>query len=53
MRDLAADATGNPDYVAVLRENDADHPTTEQAMLDAYTEWTERARAVPRRHRAS
>ena len=22
-----------------------DHPTTEQAMLDAYTEWTERARA--------
>ncbi len=44
MRALAADATGNPDYVAVLRENDAQHPPTEQAMLDAYTEWTERAR---------
>ncbi|HET7752913.1 MAG TPA: DUF885 domain-containing protein [Anaeromyxobacteraceae bacterium] len=45
MTDLAKDATGNPDYVAVLRENDADHPTTEQAMLEAYTEWTEKARA--------
>jgi uncharacterized protein (DUF885 family) len=44
MRELAADATGNPDYVAVLRENDAQHPPTEQAMLEAYTEWTERAR---------
>jgi uncharacterized protein (DUF885 family) len=44
MRALAADATGNPDYVAVLRENDAQHPPTERAMLDAYTEWTERAR---------
>ena len=44
MRALAADATGNPDYVAVLRENDAHHPPTEQAMLDAYAEWTERAR---------
>jgi uncharacterized protein (DUF885 family) len=44
MRELAADATGNPDYVAVLRGNDAQHPPTEQAMLEAYTEWTERAR---------
>ena len=44
MRALSADATGNPDYVAVLRANDTDHPRTEQAMLDAYTEWTERAR---------
>jgi uncharacterized protein (DUF885 family) len=44
MRALAADATGNPDYVAVLRENDAHHPPTEQAMLESYTEWTERAR---------
>jgi uncharacterized protein (DUF885 family) len=44
MRELAADATGDPDYVAVLRENDAQHPPTEQAMLEAYTEWTERAR---------
>jgi uncharacterized protein (DUF885 family) len=45
MTDLAKNATGNPDYVAVLRENDADHPTTEEAMLEAYTEWTEKARA--------
>jgi uncharacterized protein (DUF885 family) len=44
MRALAADATGNPDYVSVLRENDAHHPPTEQAMLESYTEWTERAR---------
>ena len=44
MSGLAKDATGNADYVAVLRENDADHPTTEQAMLEAYTDWTERAR---------
>jgi uncharacterized protein (DUF885 family) len=44
MTDLAKDATGNPDYVAVLRENDADHPRTEQAMLDAYAVWTEKAR---------
>ncbi|HEY3335907.1 MAG TPA: DUF885 domain-containing protein [Candidatus Limnocylindrales bacterium] len=45
MTELAKDATGNPDYVAVVRENDADHPATEQAMLEAYTEWTEKARS--------
>jgi uncharacterized protein (DUF885 family) len=45
MTALAREATGNPDYVAVLRENDADHPRTEQAMLEAYTEWTDKARA--------
>jgi uncharacterized protein (DUF885 family) len=44
MRDLARDATGNADYVSVLRENDGHHPPTEQAMLEAYTEWTDRAR---------
>ena len=32
---LAREATGNADYVEVLREDDANHPPTEQAMLDA------------------
>jgi uncharacterized protein (DUF885 family) len=41
---LARDAAGNPNYVAVLRENDEHHPPTEQAMLDTYAEWTARAR---------
>ncbi len=44
MAALARDATGNADYIAVLRENDTHHPPTEQAMLEAYTEWTEKAR---------
>ncbi|HEX5828715.1 MAG TPA: DUF885 domain-containing protein, partial [Candidatus Limnocylindrales bacterium] len=44
MSELARDATGSPDYATVLRENDAIHPPTEQAMLEAYTEWTEKAR---------
>ena len=52
MTALAQDATGNADYVAVLRANDADHPTTEQAMLDAYAEWTGAGAPVPRGHRA-
>ena len=44
MSALAMDATGNRDYVEVIREDDADHPPTEPAMLEAYTDWTERAR---------
>ena len=44
MSALAKDATGNPDYVAVLRADDQHHPPTEQAMLDAYTDWTAKAR---------
>jgi uncharacterized protein (DUF885 family) len=44
MSALAKDATGNPDYVAVIREDDANHPPTEPAMLEAYTDWTARAR---------
>ena len=44
MSSLAKDATGNPDYVAVLRADDQRHPPTEQAMLDAYTDWTAKAR---------
>ncbi len=45
MTALARDATGNPDYVDVLRDDDEHHPPTEQAMLDSYAEWTARARA--------
>jgi uncharacterized protein (DUF885 family) len=45
MSALAKDATGNPDYVAVIREDDANHPSTEQAMLEGYTDWTAKARA--------
>jgi len=44
MAALAKDATGNPDYVTVIREDDANHPPTEAAMLEAYTEWTAKAR---------
>ena len=42
---LAREATGNADYVEVLRADDANHPPTERAMLEAYTEWTAKARA--------
>jgi uncharacterized protein (DUF885 family) len=45
MRALSLEATGNADYVAVLREDDEHHPPTEQAMLDTYADWTARARA--------
>ena len=45
MRALARAATGSDDYVAAIRANDADHPATEQAMLEGYATWTERARA--------
>jgi uncharacterized protein (DUF885 family) len=45
MSTLAHDATGNADYVEVLREDDAHHPPSEPAMLEAYTEWTAKARA--------
>jgi uncharacterized protein (DUF885 family) len=45
MSSLARDATGNPDYVDVLRRDDEHHPPTEQAMLDTYAEWTAKARA--------
>jgi uncharacterized protein (DUF885 family) len=45
MSALARDATGNPDYVEVLRRDDERHPPTEQAMLETYTAWTAKARA--------
>jgi uncharacterized protein (DUF885 family) len=44
MSALAREATGNADYVEVLRQDDANHPPTEPAMLEAYTEWTATAR---------
>jgi uncharacterized protein (DUF885 family) len=44
MSALAREATGDPDYVAAIRVDDAHHPPTEPAMLDAYADWTERAR---------
>jgi uncharacterized protein (DUF885 family) len=45
MLTLALAATGSDDYVAAIRANDADHPATEQAMLDGYAGWTAKARA--------
>ncbi len=45
LRTLALAATGTDDYVAAIRANDADHPVTEQAMLDGYAGWTAKARA--------
>ena len=45
MSSLARAATGNPDYLEVIRNNDEDHPRTEQAMLEAYADWTAKARA--------
>ena len=44
MSALAREATGNADYVEVLRRDDEHHPPTEPAMLEAYTEWTAKAR---------
>ncbi len=41
---LSRDAVGNADYAGVLREDDANHPPTEPAMLEAYAEWTAKAR---------
>lgn len=45
MTALCREATGNPDYVAVLREDDGNHPPTEEAMLETYAAWTAKARA--------
>ncbi len=45
MSALARDTAGNPDYVALLRADDEQHPPTEQAMLDTYADWTDRARS--------
>jgi uncharacterized protein (DUF885 family) len=45
MSALAREATGNGDYVEVLRSDSRDHPPTEQAMLEAYAAMAEEARA--------
>jgi uncharacterized protein (DUF885 family) len=44
MAALARETTGNADYTEVLRSDDELHPPTEPAMLEAYTEWTAKAR---------
>ena len=43
MTALSRDATGDPDYVEVLHEDEQRHPPTEQAMLETYAEWTAKA----------
>ncbi len=45
MSALSREATGNPNYVAVLRDDDEHHPASEQAMLDTYAEWTASSRS--------
>jgi uncharacterized protein (DUF885 family) len=40
----ARQIAGTDDWPAVLASLNADHPPTPEAMLHAYTEWTERAR---------
>jgi uncharacterized protein (DUF885 family) len=42
---------GSDDWPAVLRELNADHPATPEAMRAAYAEWTERARRFLRERR--
>ena len=44
MAALARNAAGSADYPEVLRRDDEHHPPTEPAMLEAYTEWTAKAR---------
>jgi uncharacterized protein (DUF885 family) len=42
---------GTDDWARVLETLNADHPATPEAMLAAYAEWTERARAFLTEHR--
>jgi uncharacterized protein (DUF885 family) len=44
LRRGARDLAGHEDWRAVLREVNAAHPETPEAMLAAYADWTERAR---------
>jgi uncharacterized protein (DUF885 family) len=44
MAQRSLDMKGTKDWRAVLEELHADHPTTPEAMRDAYEDWTERAR---------
>ena len=44
MRELARTIDGSDDWRGLLDRLNEDHPATPQEMLDAYTDWTERAR---------
>jgi uncharacterized protein (DUF885 family) len=44
MRDLSRSAWGTDDWSAVLERSNEDHPATEEAMRQAYADWTVRAR---------
>ncbi len=44
MAQVARRARGTDDWAAVLEEAGHDHPATEEAMRQGYTEWTARAR---------
>lgn len=45
MRELARRIDGSEDYAALLERANKDHPPTEEAMREAYEDWTGRARA--------
>ena len=44
LRRCARQLEGTDDWSTVLQHLNADHPESPEAMLEAYTEWTERAR---------
>jgi uncharacterized protein (DUF885 family) len=44
LRRFARQIEGTDDWPSVLQHLNADHPTTPEAMLQTYAEWTERAR---------
>ncbi|MGD0862111.1 MAG: DUF885 domain-containing protein [Candidatus Limnocylindrales bacterium] len=44
MRELSRSAWGTGDWNAVLERSNEDHPATEEAMRQAYADWTVRAR---------
>jgi uncharacterized protein (DUF885 family) len=47
---LAQVIDGTDDWVRVLQDLNRDHPTTPEAMLQTYADWTERARQFLRDH---
>lgn len=53
LRRCARAIAGTDDWARVLEDLNADHPSTPDAMLAAYTAWTERARAFLREDRKS
>jgi uncharacterized protein (DUF885 family) len=44
MSEVAREAGGSDDWRVVLEKANEDHPPTEEAMREAYAEWTERSR---------